>query len=240
MDNYIFEAEAKTKSEAEDLTLQTLRLQPGDLKFEVVDSGKSGFLGITQKKPAIVRAYVANNDIPSEKIIHGVALTILKKMGVSAEVVGMGDVDGKIYVELSSDESGLVIGKRGATLDSLQFLLNLMVDSRIRHNRKIVLDIESYRDKRELSLIRLAKSIASSVAKTGKSKLLDPMNPFERRIVHMAIQEDEKVFTRSEGNGTFKRVRVIPAKDKHKYKDLEDPIKKGLPIEDFQDSEDMD
>lgn len=239
MDNYIFEAEAKSKSEAEELTLQTLRLQPGDLKFEVVDSGKSGFLGITQKKPAVVRAYVANKDIPSEKIIHGVILTILKKMGVPAEVVGMGDVDGKIYVELTSKESGLVIGKRGATLDSLQFLVNLMVDSKTRHSRKIVLDIESYRDKRELSLVRLAKSIASSVAKTGKSKLLDSMNPFERRIVHMAIQEDDKVFTRSEGNGTFKRVRVIPAKDKHKYAETDEQnSKKGLPVEDFPDSED--
>lgn len=239
MDNYIFEAEAKSKSEAEELTLQTLRLQPGDLKFEVVESGKSGFLGITQKKPAVVRAYVANKDIPSEKIIHGVILTILKKMGVPAEVVGMGDVDGKIYVELTSKESGLVIGKRGGTLDSLQFLVNLMVDSKTRHSRKIVLDIESYRDKRELSLVRLAKSIASSVAKTGKSKLLDSMNPFERRIVHMAIQEDDRVFTRSEGNGTFKRVRVIPSKDKHKYADADDQnSKKGLPVEDFPDSED--
>jgi len=240
MNNYIFEAEAKSKSEAEELTMQTLRLQPGDLRFEVVESGKSGFLGITQKKPAIVRAYVQNKDIPSEKIIHGVILTILKKMGVPAEVVGMGDVEGKIYVELTSKESGLVIGKRGGTLDSLQFLVNLMVDPKTRHHRKIVLDIESYRDKRELSLIRLAKSIASSVAKTGKSKLLDPMNPFERRIVHMAIQDDERVFTRSEGNGTFKRVRVIPAKDKHKYKDLEDPSKKGLPVEDFQEQEELD
>ncbi|TGK82157.1 KH domain-containing protein [Leptospira noumeaensis] len=239
MNNYIFEAEGKTKSEAEEYSLETLRLQPGDLRFEVVDSGKSGFLGITQKKPAVVRAFVANNDIPSEKIIHGVIITILKKMGIPAEVVGMGDVDGKIYVELTSKESGLIIGKRGGTLDSLQFLLNLMVDPKIRHNRKIVLDIESYRDKRELSLIRLAKSIAASVIKSGRSKLLDPMNPFERRIVHMAIQEDERVFTRSEGNGTFKRVRVISAKEKHKYKDLEDPTKKGLPVEDFADGVDQ-
>lgn len=235
MNNYIFEAEAKSKSDAEELTLKTLRLEPGDLKFEVVESGKSGFLGITQKKPAVVRAYVANNDIPSEKIIHGVVLTVLKKMGIEAEVVGMGDVDGKIYVELASKESGLIIGKRGSTLDALQFILNLMVDSKIRHGRKIVLDIESYRDKREMSLIRLGKSVASQVAKTGKSKLLEPMNPFERRIIHMALQEDDRVFTRSEGNGTFKKVRVISQKDRHKYKDVDQNkkgIPAGLPVED--------
>lgn len=235
MDNYIFEAEAKSKSDAEDLTLKTLRLGSGDLKFEVVESGKSGFLGITQKKPAVVRAYVANTDIPAEKIIHGVALTILKKMGIEAEVVGMGDVDGKIYVELSSKESGLIIGKRGSTLDALQFVLNLMVDSKIRHGRKIVLDIESYRDKREMSLIRLGKSVASQVSKNGKSKLLEPMNPYERRIIHMALQEDDRVFTRSEGNGTFKKVRVISQKDRHKYKDVDHNkkgIPAGLPVED--------
>jgi len=142
-------------------------------------------------------------------------------MGIEAEVVGMGDVDGKIYIELASPESGILIGKRGATLDALQFLLNLMVDPKIRHGRKIILDIESYRDKREMSLVRLSRSIASGVAKTGKSRLLEPMNPYERRIIHMALQKDEKVFTRSEGNGTYKRVRVISAKDRHKYKDLE-------------------
>jgi spoIIIJ-associated protein len=235
MKNYIFEAEAKSKSEAEEITLRTLRLESGDLKFEVVDSGKSGFLGITQKKPAVVRAFVANKDIPSEKIIHGVVLTLLRKMGIEAEVIGMGDVDGKIYVELASKESGLIIGKRGSTLDALQFIVNLMVDSKIRHGRKIVLDIESYRDKREMSLIRLGKSVASQVAKSGKSRLLEPMNPFERRIIHMALQEDEKVFTRSEGNGTFKKVRVISMKDKHKYKDVDlnkKGIPAGLPVED--------
>ena len=218
---YIFEAEAKSKSEAEEITLNTLRLTDGDLRFETVDPGKSGFLGLTSKKPAIVRAYVSSKDLPAEKIIHGIVITILKKMGIDAEVVGMGDVDAKIYIELGSAESGILIGKRGATLDSLQFILNLMVDQKVRHGRKIILDIESYRDKREMSLIRLSRSIASGVAKTGRSRLLEPMNPYERRIIHMALQKDEKVFTRSEGNGTYKRVRVISSKDRHKYKDLE-------------------
>jgi spoIIIJ-associated protein len=233
--NYIFEAEAKSKTEAEELILNTLRVEESDVRFEVVESGKGGFLGITQKKPAIVRAYAASKEISAEKIVHGILLTMLKKMGIPAEVVGMGDVDGKIYIELASQDSGILIGKRGATLDSLQFLLNLMVDSKVRHGRKIIVDIESYRDKREMSLIRLGKSIATSVARTGKSRLLEPMNPYERRIIHMALQKDEKVFTRSEGNGTYKRVRIISMKDRHKYKDVEK--KKEFPYEDDYDSE---
>lgn len=226
--NYIFESEGKSKSEAEEIALKTLRLQDGDLKFEILEAGKTGFLGLTAKKPAVVRAFISSKDLPAEKIIHGVILTVLRKMGVDAEVVGMGDVDGKIYIELSSPESGILIGKRGATLDALQFLLNLMVDPKVRHNRKIILDIESYRDKREMSLIRLGKSVASAVAKTGKSRLLESMNPYERRIIHMALQEDDKVFTRSEGNGTFKKVRVISSKDKHKYKDVEQKNAHGM------------
>ena len=214
--NYIFEASGKSKSEAEAYTLKTLRMNEGDLRFETADSGKSGFLGL-KKSPVVLRAFINNNDIPSEKIVHGVIITILEKMGIEAEVIGMGDVDGKIYVELGSDESGLIIGRKGATLDSLQFLLNLMIDPKLRHGRKIVLDIESYRDKREMALIRMAKSAATAVIKSGKPKLLEPMNPFERRIVHMALQEDEKVFTKSDGNGTYKKVRIIPIKDKSKY-----------------------
>lgn len=236
--NYIFEAEGKNKSEAEELTLRTLRLEENDLRFETIESGKGGFLGITQKKPAVVRAFVVSKEIPAEKIIHGIVITMLRKLGVDAEVVGMGDVDGKIYIELASKESGIIIGKRGNTLDSIQFLLNLLVDSKVRHGRKIIVDIESYRDKRELSLVRLGKSVASYVARTGKSRLLEPMNPYERRIIHVALQKDEKVFTRSEGNGTYKRVRVISMKDKHKYKDV-DVKKKNLPFDD-DDIDDLD
>lgn len=219
--NYIYEAEAKSKSEAEQLILSTLRLENSDVKFVTVDSGRSGFFGLTSKKPAIVRAYVENKDIPIEKVIHGVTLTILKKMGIPGEVIGMGDVDGKIYIELSSPESGLIIGKRGNTLDAIQFLLNLIIDSRLRDGKKIILDIESYREKREMSLIRYGKSTASIVSKTNKSRLLESMNPYERRIIHMALQRDPKVFTRSEGNGTYKRVRIIPSSERYKYKDLD-------------------
>ncbi|MEM7180688.1 MAG: RNA-binding cell elongation regulator Jag/EloR [Spirochaetota bacterium] len=220
--NYIFEAEGKSKSEAENNILTTLRLQADDVRFETVEAGKSGFFGLTAKKPAVVRAYInENKQVPAEKIIHGVTLTLLKKMGVNGNVVGMGDVDGKIYVELESDESGLLIGKRGATLDAIQFLLNIMVDSNLRQGKKVILDIESYRDKRELSLIKLSKSIASHVNKSNRSKLLEPMNPYERRIIHMTLQKDGRVFTRSEGNGTYKRVRIIPMKDRGKYKDVD-------------------
>lgn len=214
--NYIFEVTGKSRSEAEEYALKTLRLKADDLRFETIESGKAGFF---KKRPITVRAYIASKDIPAEKIIQGITLTILGKMGIEAEIIGMGDVEGKIYVELFSKESGLIIGKKGATLDALQFLLNMMIDPKIRHGRKIVLDIESYRDKREMSLIRLGKSAAAAVIKTGKPKLLEPMNPFERRIIHMALQDHDKVFTKSDGNGTYKKVRIIPIKDKSKYKE---------------------
>ncbi|MCX7999036.1 MAG: RNA-binding protein, partial [Leptospiraceae bacterium] len=134
-------------------------------------------------------------------------------------------------------DSGIIIGKRGTTLDAIQFLLNIMIDPKIKGNKKIIVDIESYRDKRELALVRLGRSIANSVAKTGRSRLLEPMNPYERRIIHIALQKDERVFTRSEGTGTFKRVRIISVRERHKYKDLEDQVEQVSETEEEEDEE---
>lgn len=237
--NYIYEIEGKTKTEAESMIMNTLRLKENEVKFVAVETpgstGKFSFFGISPKKPVLVRAYAASKDVPIEKIIHGVTLTLFKKMGIDVDVVGMGDVDGKLYIELASSDSGIIIGKRGSTLDSIQFLLNLMIDSKLRNGKKIILDIESYRDKREMSLVRLSKSIATSVARSGRPKLLEPMNPYERRIIHMTLQTDDRVFTKSEGTGTYKRVRIIAMKDKHKYPD--EDITKELQEEDDEKPE---
>jgi spoIIIJ-associated protein len=88
-----------------------------------------------------------------------------------------------------------------------------------------------------MSLVRLAKSTASQVSKSGRSRLLEPMNPYERRIIHMTLQEDNRVFTKSEGNGTIKKVRVISMKEKNKYKDVDFSQKSGLPVDDGADEE---
>jgi len=116
--------------------------------------------------------------------------------------------DEKIYIEIISDSAGLIIGKRGKTLEALQLLVNIIVNKKGEKWRKVILDIENYRDKREQTLRELAQKVARKVKKTGKSQYLEPMNPFERRVIHMTLQSDPHVETRSEGNGNLKRVKI--------------------------------
>jgi len=205
--NYICEAEGKTMGEAEQAALASLDLKSEDVTFEAVQSGK-GFLGIVSRKPAIVRMFAKN--VPVDKIIKGTIITLIRKMGLSVQDVTVVIEEESYLVHIDSEDSAILIGKEGRTLDSLQFLMNCMVDSRLRNNRRVVLDVAEYRERRKQRLTKLAKAVADRVAKTGQSVLLEWMNPYERRIVHLALEPDERVTTRSDGNGVYKRVRVLP------------------------------
>ena len=206
---FIYEAEGKNRGEAEKAALDALDVKEDQVEFEAVE-GSSGILSFVSRKPVVLRVY-PTDDTPMGAVIRGVLLSMIEKMGIEARVVGVGDMDGNIYVELTSNDSGILIGKHGRTLDALQFLANLLVDNDLRDNRRIMIDVESYREKRQRSLNRLARSVATRVHRSGQSQILDYMNPYERRVIHLALEEDDRVFTRSEGNGVYKRVRVIPA-----------------------------
>lgn len=220
--NYIFESEGKSKAEAEEKALQTLGLQASDVTFKPVGPGK-GILGLVSRKPTVLRAYPLENT-PLDPIIKGTAITVIKKMGFEAEVKSVVHEEENIIVDIASPDSGILIGKRGRTLDALQFIVNLLVHSRLRNSKRIMLDIEGYRDRRQKALTRLAKSVADRVARSGQSVLLEYMNPYERRIIHLSLEEDERVTTRSDGNGLYKRVRVLPAGgDFEDYVDDEEP-----------------
>ena len=211
--NYIYEAEGKNKAEAEKKVLETLGLGEGDIALKTDKNTGGGILGMVSRKPVVVRAYIEGDgeNIPVETIIKGVVLTLIAKMGIEAEVVNVGELEGNIYVELASEDSGILIGKQGRTVDALQFLLNLLIDSRSRNGRRIMIDIANYREKRQRRLSRMAKSIADKVARTRRSVALEYMNPYERRIVHISLEDDDRVFTRSDGNGLYQRVRILPA-----------------------------
>ena len=211
--NYIYEAEGKTKQDAEKKALEVLGVSADQVSFKTVTSGK-GFLGIVNKKPAVVRAYVKLDSVPVEVIVRGVVLTVIKKMGLDAEIEAIGELDGNIYISLHSDDSGILIGKQGRTLDALQFLVTLMIDSKYRQGKRIMIDVASYRERRQQRLSRLARAVADRVHKTRQSVLLESMNPYERRIVHLALEHDERVYTKSDGNGVYKRVRIIPMSER--------------------------
>ena len=134
---------------------------------------------------------------------------ILDHMGVDAEVSAFDDGD-RIILDAHGAESGLIIGKKGATLDALQYLVNRIVFRRPSEGPLVVVDAEGYRGRREDSLVDLAQRMAEKAIKTGRPVPVEPMSAHDRRIVHMALAEHEGVSTESEGEGLFRRVVIFP------------------------------
>ena len=208
----ILEVEGKTVDDAIKKGLKKLGIEDKSLvEIEVTDQGKSGIFGIGVSKPAKVQ--ISYNELETDITyrVKDVLTTILEKMEIDGEVADISEKDNKIYVELvSSKNSGLIIGRKGKTLESLQFIVNLMVNNNSDHGKKIILDIESYREKRERAIRKLSKDSAYKVVKSGRSLTLEPMNPFERRLIHLTLQEDDRVTTKSEGQGIYRKVIVYP------------------------------
>lgn len=209
----ILETHANNEKEAIQLSSEYLGISKDELELQIFQKASGGFLGLGNKIPGIYHIYAVEGKTPVDVVIKGVISTILHKMGYKAKFVRFEtQEDGKLYVEISSPHAGFIIGKRGKTLEAIQFLANLIVEKFIHRQPKILLDLENYRARRAEHLAELAKKLASQVMKTGKSRLLDPLNPYERRIIHLALQDSESVETKSEGNGVYKRIRITKKK----------------------------
>lgn len=206
MSRLIMELEVRGKTQARDQVLEEMQVSENDV--DISFEKKGGLFSFGKSQPVQAQVFLKNEDLPVENIARGVALTMIRKMGYDATIVSVEDVDGKAYIRLESPDSGKIIGKRGKTLEALQFITDLISNRFSRESRKVILDIEGYRTRRKESLERLAGNIAKKVVESSRSRLLEPMNPFERRIIHLALQEHEEVFTRSEGVGVFKKVRI--------------------------------
>lgn len=210
MSFYIYEDEGKSRAEVEARLLGALGVKKDQVRIEDL-SASGGIMRLVKRENSVLRAY-PQDDTPLEAQARGVLLSIVQKLGVSAEIESTGERDENLYIELASEESGFLIGKHGRTLDAVQFLVNLIVNTRTHSGRRIMVDVEKYRERRERSLKRLASRMAERVAKSGRPILLNYMNPYERRIIHLALESDDRVYTESDGNGVYKRVRVIPTK----------------------------
>jgi spoIIIJ-associated protein len=135
--------------------------------------------------------------------------SVFQAMGISVEIdTKLKEEEKELEINLSGDEMGILIGKRGQTLDSLQYLLSLVVNKESNDYLRVKLDTENYRERRKETLETLAKNIAYKVKRTRRSVSLEPMNPYERRIIHSALQNDKYVFTRSEGEEPFRHVVI--------------------------------
>ena len=175
------------------------------LEYEVIDKGSSGFLGIGSKN-AVIKA---RKKFSIEGNVKDFLGSVFAAMKMQVEViVNVNELEHTIDIELKGDDMGILIGKRGQTLDSLQYLTSLAVNKHSEEYYKVKVDTEDYRNRRKETLENLAKNIAYRVKRTKRPVSLEPMNPFERRIIHSALQNDRYVTTHSEGDEPYRHVVV--------------------------------
>lgn len=201
---------AKTVDEAITKALIELQTTSDKLEYEVVDKGSAGFLGIGAK-PVIIRA--KKKETTEDKAVEFLT-SIFETMGMNVTVQSSyNEEEQELSLNLEGEDMGILIGKRGQTLDSLQYLVSLIVNKETEGYLRVKLDTENYRERRRETLETLAKNIAYKVKRTRRPVSLEPMNPYERRLIHAALQNDKYVTTRSEGEEPFRHVVIAMKKE---------------------------
>ena len=196
----------KTVDDAFTEALIKLETTSDKVTFEVIEKESSGILGLFAKKDARIRVKL-NNDITDT--IREFLEKVFKAMEIDATInIDYNKEESLMNIDLVGEDMGIIIGKRGQTLDSLQYLTSLVANKEGKGYIKIKMDTENYRERRKETLENLAKNIAHKVKRTRQSVVLEPMNPYERRIIHSALQGDKFVDTHSEGDEPFRKVVV--------------------------------
>ena len=196
---------AKTVADAITEACKVLGVTSEKLDYIVVEEGSNGFLGIGAKN-AVISAKIKSSVTDKAKIfLNDVFAAMNMTVVVNAEYK---EEEKELSIDLSGDDMGVLIGKRGQTLDSLQYLVSLIVNKESDDYIRVKVDTENYRKRRQDTLENLAKNIAFKVKRTKRTVSLEPMNPYERRIIHSALQNDKFVTTHSEGDEPFRHVVV--------------------------------
>jgi len=201
------EKSAKTVEQAVEEALRALALPRDEVDVEVIDVGAKGFMGLGAKL-ARVRVAVKHNP-------ERIAETFIKEMGMAMGIligVKTSMSEKQLDIVLTGDNMGILIGKRGQTLDAIQYLVSLAVNKGKAPYVNVVIDSENYRKRRREILESLAHNLAKKVKSTRKPVTLEPMNTFERRIIHSALQSDRSVSTYSEGADPFRNIVIAPKK----------------------------
>ena len=199
------EVSAKTVDEALTEASISLGIPSSEIEYEVVEKGSTGFLGIGSKN-AVIKA---RKKFSVEESVKEFLKSVFHAMDMAVEIiVKVKEEEKLIEVDLKGEDMGILIGKRGQTLDSLQYLTNLAVNKHSENYYKVKVDTEDYRKRRKDTLENLAKNIAYKVKRTKRAVALEPMNPFERRVIHSALQNDKFVTTHSEGDEPYRHVVV--------------------------------
>jgi len=209
----VIEEEGRTLEEAVEAGLRRLGLPRELVLVETVDEGDRGFLGLVGGRQA--RARLTPTQMGEQLlVVRGALVELLRAMGIEAEVGWEELPEGGLRLNLSGPDAGLLIGKRGQTLEALQFILTLLARRRLRERLRIQLDVEGYVERRRQQLEQLALRLAEQVKTTGEPVTLEPLNPADRRTVHLVLQRDSEVRTASLGEGLLRRLVISPNEDK--------------------------
>ena len=199
------EVSARTVDDAITEALIKLGATSDQIEYEVIEKGSTGFLGIARKDAVIKvrKKYSVEGDITE------FLQKIFAAMDLKVEIIIEKAEDGNTYnVELKGDDMGILIGKRGQTLDAVQYLASIVQNKNSETHCRVIINAEKYREKREKTLQMLARRLADKCIKSGKSVRLEPMNPYERKVIHSTLQSNPKVTTRSEGTEPNRRVVI--------------------------------
>ncbi|MBE5928001.1 MAG: protein jag [Lachnospiraceae bacterium] len=200
------EFSGKTAEDALTNALIALETTSDKVEYEIIEKETNGILGIFSKKDARIKVKIINS---VEDNAREFLSKILNTMEVEADVViDYNEEESNMNINLDGTDMGILIGKRGQTLDSLQYLVSLVVNKESKSYIKVKLDTENYRERRKETLENLAKNIAHKVKRTRRNVVLEPMNPYERRIIHSTLQSDKYVDTHSEGEEPYRKVVV--------------------------------
>jgi spoIIIJ-associated protein len=224
-----YEFEGRTEKEAIDRAAADLGLEKDAFDVEILETQRSGLFkkGYVKIKVHMDKAAAENKDEAGDqeqftqavfgdpdaknefeqKMIEFVG-TLIKYMGYGAAVSILFREDRKLGLKIESESSSIIIGKKGKNLDAIQLLANIYAGRLGREDIRIILDSENYRIRREEALVRLAYTVADRVRANRGSILLEPMNPFDRRLIHTTLNDIADVETKSEGEGVYKQVRV--------------------------------
>lgn len=195
----------KTVEDAVSNALKELNVTEDKVEVQVLDEGNKGLFKLIGARPAKVRVTVKKDYAYEAK---NFLKEILETMGIKAEI-RIKEEENILRISMTGPDMGILIGYRGETLDSLQYLISLVVNrDHDDEYKRVILDTENYRQKREETLKRLAGKIATKARRTGKTIKLEPMNPYERRIIHSVLQNSPYVETYSEGEEPYRRVVV--------------------------------
>lgn len=226
-----FEYEARTEKEAIDLAASELGVEKDEFDVEILEAQKGslfkkGFVKIRVHCDSVTKAFSEEsaepasrapvrprviNNMPESEFEEKMAefvRVLIEKMGYVSTVSIQFREDKKLGLKIDSDSSSILIGKKGKNLDALQLISNIYAGRLGKEDTRIILDTENYRIRREESLVRLAYAVADKVRETKSSQLLEPMNPFERRLVHTTLNDINDIDTLSEGDGLYKQIRV--------------------------------